>query len=704
MDTVDPRLFTPKSVALVGASDEQGSTGNSLRKNLISTFQGTTYLVNPNHESLEGARCYSSLSDIPGEVDLVIVAVPAKFVPSVVEQAAAKHIPAAVIISAGFREIGPEGLIQERHISDMCREAHITMIGPNCLGIMNPHVGLNATFAAAMPAPGNVAFITQSGALGTAILDYAKDYGIGISKFVSIGNKATVDEVSLLSYLADDSETHVILMYLEDVKNAAAFIEAAKTIAHGNTPKPIILLKSGVTAEGARASVSHTGALGGNDAYYDALARQGHAIRVHSIADFLATAVTFAHNPIPKGSQVAIITNAGGPGILMTDAAITAGLSLSSLSKPTEAALIKQLPSYASIKNPIDLLGDAKADRYEAAITAVHTDPNIHSMLLLLTPQSGTEVEKTAEAIGKCPKDKPLVVTFMGDSLVEPGVQILKHESLAVTPYPEEAARALGELTKFAGRSIVKSEPYIDEHHDPSTAAALLSALPSHLHFVPEREAGKILSSYGFPMLETLRAGTREEVEAAVIKIGKPCALKIISPDITHKRDVSGVELNVTADTAGAAYDRIMDAVSNKAPSAKREGVMVVEMAPLGLECILGMVRQKDFGTMIMVGMGGTYVEVTKDVSFGVLPIDRTDARNMLESLHAKKLFDGYRGSPPLDKEALVDAIGRLSVIAHNHPEITEIDINPFVVYPAGVGAKVVDVRMIRDVSRIQSR
>lgn len=699
MDTVNPRLFTPKSVALVGASDEAGSTGNSLRQNLISTFQGTTYLVNPNHTSLEGSRCYASVADIPGEVDLVIIAVPAKHVPSIIEQAAAKHIPASIIISAGFREIGPEGHTQELRIENMCQVAGMTMIGPNCLGIMNPHVGLNATFAAAMPAPGNVAFITQSGALGTAILDYAKDYGIGISKFVSIGNKASVDEVSLLTYLAQDTDTHVILLYLEDVKNAAAFIQASKAIANGKTPKPIILLKSGVTVEGARASVSHTGALGGNDAYYDALTRQSHAIRVHSIADFLATAVTFAHNPVPKGSQVAIITNAGGPGILMTDAAITAGLSLSSLSKNTEALLQKQLPSYASVKNPVDLLGDAKADRYEVAITAVHDDPNIHSLLVLLTPQSGTEVEKTAEAISRCPKDKPLVVTFMGDSLVEPGVEILKHGALAVTPYPEEAARALGELTKFAGRSVTHSEAYIDEHHDPSIASALLSALPADLRIIPEREAGKILSSYGFPMLETLRAGTREEVEAAVTKIGKPCALKIISPDITHKRDVSGVELNVTADTAAAAYDRIMDAVSKKAPSAKLEGVMVVEMAPLGLECILGMVRQNNFGTMIMVGMGGTYVEVTKDVSFGVLPLDRTDARNMLESLHAKKLFDGYRGSPPLDKEALVDAIGRLSVIAHNHPEITEIDINPFVLYPSGAGAKVVDVRMIRDTS-----
>lgn len=701
MNEINETVFSPKSIALVGASEEPGSTGNSLRLNILASFKGDVYLVNPHHTMLADQPCFSSLLDIPKPVDLVIVAVPAHAVFEVMKQAADTHIPSAVIITAGFRETGEEGKSRELDIQRLCSEADISMIGPNCLGIMNPEIGLNATFAATLPDSGNVAFITQSGALGTAILDYAKEYGIGISKFVSIGNKACVDEVALIRYLSADPKTHVILMYLEDIKNASAFIAAGKQASLGSTPKPIILLKSGVTDAGARASISHTGALGGNDAYYDALTRQSHAIRVHSIADFLATAVTFAHNPRPKGSQVAIITNAGGPGILMTDAAIAAGLSLGSLSEHTQHLLREQLPSYASIKNPIDLLGDAKAPRYETALSAVYADPTIHSLLVLLTPQSGTEVEKTAQAITRFPKDKPLVVTFMGDSLVEPGIEILKQHSLAVTEYPEEAARALGQLTKFAGMTIPAPHPFEHPSIDPSEARALLAALPSDLRTIPEREAGEILSSYGFPMLQTIRANTQEEAIAAVTKIGKPCAMKIISPDITHKRDVSGVELNVSADTARDAYERIMDAVSKKAPSAKREGVMVVEMASLGLECILGMVRQKDFGTMIMVGMGGTYVEVTKDVAFGVLPIDRSEARIMIESLHANKLFNGYRGSPPLDIDALIDAMGRLAAIADLHPEIKEIDINPFMLYPAGAGAKVVDVRMIREIQGV---
>lgn len=701
MHTISTKLFTPKSIALVGASETPGSTGDSLRTNILSSFKGDTYLVNPNHATLAGTTCYKTLNDIPTPVDLVIIAVPARYVLDVINDAEKMHIPAAVIITAGFRETGKEGHALEMQIADTCSKANISMIGPNCLGIMNPSIGLNATFAVTMPTPGNVAFITQSGALGTAILDYAKDYGIGISKFISVGNKAAIDEVALLEYLANDEETRVILMYLEDVKDAAAFINAAKHIAGLPKPKPIILLKSGITQEGARASVSHTGALGGNDSYYDALTRQSHAIRVHSIADFLAAAVTFAHNPTPTGSQIAIITNAGGPGILMTDAAITAGLSLASLSKETEHTLRAQLPAYASLKNPIDLLGDAKADRYETAITAVHQDSNIHSVLVLLTPQSGTQIEETALALTRVSKNKPMVVTFMGDSLVAPGIQILKYHSMAVTEYPEEAARALAQLTTFAGRKQPTSDPFINLPNDPSTASALLSALDPATRIIPEREAGKILASYGFPMLQTIRAGTKEEAIAAVSKIKTPCALKIISPDITHKRDVSGVELNVTVDTVETAFDRMMDAVSKKAPSAKLEGVMVVEMAPLGLECILGMVRQKNFGTMIMVGMGGTYVEVTKDVSFGVLPIDRIDARNMIESLHAKKLFDGYRGSPPLDIDTLVDALGKLSTIAILHPEITEIDINPFILYPMGAGGKVVDVRMIRSISSL---
>lgn len=699
MKAVDRKLFYPDSVALIGSSDQPGSVGDNIRKNLIASFQGKIFHINPRHKEVAGTPTASSIDAIGDTIDLAIIAIPAPFVADSLRQVIHKGVPAAVIISAGFKESGDDGVTREKEIEELSESSGISLIGPNCLGIMNPEIGLNATFASQMPDAGVIAFVTQSGALGTSVLDYAKEMGIGFSKFISIGNKASVDEVALLTYLNHDPATRVILMYLEDIKDAASFIKTGREVSNAPNPKPIILLKAGTTAEGARASSSHTGALGGNDAYYEALTRQSNTIRVHSIADMLASAVTFAHNPLPQGNHVGIITNAGGPGILMTDEAVHAGLELSQLSDTTATALSSSLTAYASVKNPVDILGDAKASQYQAALDLVSKDADVHSMLALLTPQSGTEIVETANVFSAYTKEKPLVVSFMGGNLVAPGVSILRKNRIAVTEYPEEAARALSRLTNFAITRSVRREAFPTFAAGSAEAEKIMSELDTREHYIPERQAGQILRAYGFPMLATVRAMTVSQVIEAVTQIGKPCALKIVSRDITHKRDVGGVELNVTPQTAEAAYDRLMTSVREKAPSARIDGVMVVEMAPLGLECILGMVRQPNFGTMVMVGMGGTYVEVTKDVSFGILPIDKTDAKMMISSLHAHKLFAGYRGSPALDTEALIGALNGLAALANDHPDIEEIDINPFMLYPKGAGGRVVDVRMIRRAS-----
>lgn len=512
---------------------------------------------------------------------------------------------------------------------------------------------------------------------------------------MSTGNKACVSEIALMQYLAHDDDTKAIFLYVEDVLDAAKFIETAHAITYGPNPKPIVILKGGRTEAGAKASVSHTGALGGNDLYYHALARQGGIIRAHSIAEMFNLALVIAHNPMPAGNRVAVITNAGGPGILMTDEAVTNGLTMATLSPETLGALATIVPSYSHVGNPVDLLGDAKADRYRRALAVIEKDAAIDSTLLLLTPQSGTEIVETAKAIAGTLRDKPKAVSFMGKDVVVPGIDILRKGGLAVTEYPEDAARALAQFTNFALESAKMPEAFGSMQTDRARVESIMQALPKQ-PLVPEREAGMMLSAYGFPMLMTISASSSEETLAAVKKIGKPCAVKIASPDITHKTDVGGVILNVTEENAETSFDAIMASVHAHAPEAHITGVTVVEMAPTGgIECILGFTRKPNFGTVLMVGIGGTYVEITRDISFGIAPLTKSDALRMTHELKFSPVFDGFRGKQPLDRDALVDCIGKLSLLALECQTLAELDINPIIVYPKGAGAKVVDVRMV---------
>jgi len=690
-------IFNPKSIAVIGASTEIGSVGNDIAKNLTTgKHTGKIFLVNPKTTELYGLPCYPSVTAVPEKIDLAIIIVPAKIVPSVLEEAAKKGAKGAVVISAGFKEMGNEDL--ENELKNISKKYDIALIGPNCLGVINTDNYLNASFSPVMPNPGKIAFISQSGAMGTAVLDYAKKLNLGFSKFISVGNKAVIDELELLKYLADDDNTKVIALYVEQLKNAPALIDLAKKITSGHNPKPIIAIKAGRTVAGASASASHTGALAGNDSAYDALFHQAGIIRVSTMVELFEHLRVFSHNPLPKGNRVAIVTNAGGPGVLTTDECVANGLRLAPINLKTEVALKKALPPSANWHNPIDILGDARSDRYYHTLKILANDPDIDSLLIILTPQSMTDEEKIAEMIIDVKQNtkKPIVVSFIGGKMVVEAVGALQHADVATVNFPEQGARALAALTHFAEntrpikthgvsfRNIDKKK--VKQIFDAAKAAGKTS--------FPEAEAIRILSAYDFPLVKSRAVQNPAEIKEAVKYVGGLAAIKIISPDILHKSEVGGIILNVTPENAEKKFVELYDTVHKHAPKAVLEGALVSEMiTENGAEFILGATRESSLGTMIMVGLGGIYVEIFKDVTFGINPLMLEDIDKMIGQLKSKKILDGARGKKPLDREALTNCVARLSQLLTDFPEIKELDINPLLVTEKGV--EVLDARII---------
>ncbi len=690
-------IFNPKSIAVIGASTEIGSVGNDIAKNLTTgKHTGKIFLVNPKTTELYGLPCYPSVTAVPEKIDLAIIIVPAKIVPSVLEEAAKKGAKGAVVISAGFKEMGNEDL--ENELKNISKKYDIALIGPNCLGVINTDNYLNASFSPVMPNPGKIAFISQSGAMGTAVLDYAKKLNLGFSKFISVGNKAVIDELELLKYLADDDNTKVIALYVEQLKNAPALIDLAKKITSGHNPKPIIAIKAGRTVAGASASASHTGALAGNDSAYDALFHQAGIIRVSTMVELFEHLRVFSHNPLPKGNRVAIVTNAGGPGVLTTDECVANGLRLAPINLKTEVALKKALPPSANWHNPIDILGDARSDRYYHTLKILANDPDIDSLLIILTPQSMTDEEKIAEMIIDVKQNtkKPIVVSFIGGKMVAEAVDALQHADVATVNFPEQGARALAALTHFAEntrpikthgvsfRNIDKKK--VKQIFDAAKAAGKTS--------FPEAEAIRILSAYDFPLVKSRAVQNPAEIKEAVKYVGGLAAIKIISPDILHKSEVGGIILNVTPENAEKKFVELYDTVHKHAPKAVLEGALVSEMiTENGAEFILGATRESSLGTMIMVGLGGIYVEIFKDVTFGINPLMLEDIDKMIGQLKSKKILDGARGKKPLDREALTNCVARLSQLLTDFPEIKELDINPLLVTEKGV--EVLDARII---------
>lgn len=696
-------IFYPTSVAVVGASTRPGTVGNDIFRNLLlSGFQGTVYPVNPKSPNVLGVHAYKSLTEIPGPVDMAVVIVPSKHVLGVADEAIARGVKGIVVISAGFKEVGAEGAKLELQLRDKVQAAGIPLVGPNCLGVINtdPKVVMNAAFGRKMPSHGNLAFISQSGALCTSVLDYAEERHMGFSKFISFGNKADVNEIDLLDYLAHDDQTAVIAMYLEDVTNGRRFIEAARRI-FWETRKPMLCLKSGRSPEGAKAVSSHTGSLAGSDSVYDALLSQSGVQRVDTIAELFDYAALYTTQPLPRGNRVAIITNAGGPGIMATDAAVRHGLKLAEISEETKNKLKGSMPDSASLRNPIDVIGDARSDRYKAAVRTVLEDPGVDMGIVILTPQSMTEVEETAAVVPDSIKgiDKPVVCSFMGAKDVAPGVAILRAAGVPNYAFPEDGVKSLAaavhlvnamdiprrEMPKFTGLKIAQAKDIIHDHINGDAKKYLTQA-----------ECREILECYGLPLLKSAIAHSADEAAAAAKSIGKPVVMKVMSADVIHKFDAGGVILNVNGpEEARDTYDRILANVAKAVPGAKIDGILIEEMAGKGVEVILGASRDSRFGPLMMFGLGGTMVEVLKDVSFRLAPMWQISAERMVHEIRSFKVLDGFRGQPPADVKAIVDTLLRLSEMVCNHPEISELDINPLIVHANGQGCSVADSRIM---------
>ncbi len=696
-------IFAPQSIAVVGASTRPGTVGNDIFRNLLfAEFNGSVYPVNPKAKSILGVHTYPALADIPDSVDLAVLIVPASGVLSVVDQAVAKGVKALVVITAGFKEIGHEGAVLEGQLRDKVRAAGIPLIGPNCLGVINtdPAVRMNAAFGRKMPAAGKLAFVSQSGALCASVLDYAEERQMGFSKFISFGNKADVNEVDLLDYLAKDEKTSVIAMYLEDVTNGRRFIETAREI-FWETHKPMLCLKSGRSPEGAKAVSSHTGSLAGSDSVYDALLIQSGVQRVETISEMFDFAALYTTQPLPRGNRVAIITNAGGPGIMATDAAVRHGLKLAELSEATKAKLKQSLPPTASLRNPIDVVGDARADRYKAAIHAVLEDDNVDMGVIILTPQSTTEPEETARVVPEAIEGigKPVVCSFMGARDVAGGVKILRQAGLPTYTIPEDGVKSLAGANWLVALQEVPHRQ-MATFHDLDVAGAnkiVADLLDNHEErYLTQADCRPLLSCYNLPLLKSAVARTADDAARAAESFRVPVVMKVMSADVIHKFDAGGVILNVHGgDEARAAYKKILANVEEHVPGAKIEGILVEEMARKGVEVIFGASRDARFGPLMMFGLGGTLVEVLKDVSFRLAPMWQTSAERMVRQIRSFKVLDGFRGSPPSDIAAIVDTLLRLSAMVCNHPEISECDINPLIVHANGEGCSVADSRIM---------
>lgn len=698
--TQDPleSVFCPRSVAVLGVTQTPGTVPHDIFHNILATgYKGVLYPVAPGKRSISAVPAYRYLTDIEDDVDLAVLVFPAAVCERALQMCGEKGVKGVIIISAGFREVGPEGVKREQRIKDIAREYGISLIGPNCLGVINtdPETMLNASFARKMPAEGRIAFLSQSGALCTAVLDYARGKNIGFSKFVSFGNKAGVTEIDLLNYLHDDEKTDVILLYLEELREGRALIEAAKRISRGAGAKPILAIKSGRTARGADAASSHTGSLAGEDSICETVFREAGIIRVNTIDELFNTAIMLTNQPMPAGKRLAIVTNAGGPGVMATDAAISVGLEMADFEPETTTKLDASLPAAANKKNPVDVIGDARADRYTAALQAVLEDPNVDEALVILTPQSMTDIEEIARGIVEIHDDatKPIACSFMGARDVGPGIEILQTADIPHYILPEFACRAMADVERIRLWVNQPDEPQVTLKVDRAAAAAVID--PAGEGYLREDQALAVLDAYGFPVQTYRLCRDADEAVAFAEKIGFPAVLRVVSPDIIHKFDVKGVALNLKdASAVRGAYEKMLMNVHKAVPDAKIAGVIVRGMIPSGHEVILGAKADPVFGPTVMFGLGGLFVEILKDVTFALAPISRGAAERMIRHIKAYKLLKGARGMAPADVTGIEQCLLHLSQLVSDFPRITEMDINPLIVGSAEQGCAVADVRI----------
>ncbi|WP_455364961.1 acetate--CoA ligase alpha subunit [[Eubacterium] cellulosolvens] len=687
MATLDlGKIFNPKSIAVIGASDDEGSVGHFLMKNLTEFgFTGIVYPVNIHKPEIFGLKAYQNVHQIGKPVDLAVIATPAKTVPEVLEQCGKAGITGVIIISAGFKEIGLEGQALEEQIIRIKDKYGMRIIGPNCLGIIHPTVNLNATFATKMPKLGSIAFISQSGALGTSILDWAISESIGFSNFVSVGSMIDVDFGDLIDYFGTDPNTRSILMYIEGITDARKFMSAARHFAR---TKPIIIVKAGRFSESAKAAASHTGSLTGEDLTYDAAFKRAGIVRVDEIADLFNCAEVLGMQPLPKGPSLAIITNAGGPGVMATDALIARGGKLAELNRSTMEKLNAILPRYWSRRNPIDILGDAKADRYRAVVEACLEDKNIDGLLIIYTPQGVVDPTEIARVITNLYKEKgyrkTVLTSFMGRKEVEKANRFFSMNSIPTYSTPEQAVKTYMYMYQYK-RNLellyeTPEELPVDSVPPKRPLTVIIKKVAQeNREILTEIEAKDLLENYDIPVIKTSVATTAEEAAVSAVQMGYPVVLKILSPQITHKTDAGGVILDINSEAElQKAYNSAMQRAKEYNQDAKIQGVTIQPMIKRrGYEIILGAKTDPLFGPIILFGMGGTGVEIFKDIALGIPPLNQTLARRIIEETKVYQLLKGYRNAPPANLTLLEEIIVRFSQMLVDFPQLKEVDINP---------------------------
>ncbi len=687
-------MFNAKSVAVIGASETKGKIGYDLMTSLLNYYKGKIVPVNPKGGTVLGLPAYKSIKE-HGHVDLAVIVIPSHLIPATVEDCGEIGIKNIVVISAGFKEVDEEGAKLENQLVEICKKYNIKLVGPNCLGVMDTYNDMNASFSSDIAHKGKISFMTQSGAIMAAILDYADKKNIGFSRIVSLGNKAVINENDCMKNFMEDENTEVITAYLEGIVDGPGFIEACR---EASQKKPVLVIKSGTTSKGSEAVSSHTGTIAGSDSAYEAAFGQCGIIRVNSLDEMMDYSSALALAPLPKGNRIAIITNAGGPAIMTTDAAIKAGLELAELTTDTKAKLNEGLPATASVKNPVDVLGDASPERYAFTLETVLEDPNVDGVIYLVTPQSVTDPEGIAQvAIDHAQKtEKPILCSFFGGTRFVGAEKLLAEKQVPNYLYPKRAVKSMKTLYDY---TVIREQKYPKSPEFDADKNLVKNIIED------AREKGKhtlglesldILKAYGIPTVGTAITTTEEETVKAAEEIGYPLVMKIVSPQISHKSDVGGIKLNLNcADDVKAAYRDMMENIPEKEPDAVLEGVQLQKMLSGGTEVIIGMIQDPTFGSMLMFGLGGIYVEVLEDVKFAIAPVNEGEAKDMIKNIKTHELLEGARGAKPRDVDSIADVILRISQLVTDFPEINEFEINPLMVFDEGDGALAVDMRLM---------
>ena len=693
-------FLSPKSIAVIGASDKEGSVGRAITSNIMKGYTGTVFPISPTRDTVFDQKAYKSVLDVPDEIDLAVIITKNTIVPIVLEECGKKKIQGAIVITAGFKEVDEEGKKLEEQLKDIAKKYNLQVIGPNCLGVMNldPQTMMNSTFLKITPKSGEIALVSQSGAICAALVEDASAQGIGFSAVISMGNKADMTEIDVLKMLAEHEQTKVIVMYLEDMGDGQEFLKVCKQITKQNVvKKPVLVLKSGRSPEGAKAAMSHTGALMGSDEIYDALLQQSGAIRVDTMEELFDYATAFSKQPLPTNGDLVIVSNAGGPAIISTDSCSKLGIKMAKIEE-IRSKIDAVIPPWGSSRNPVDIVGDADFNRFENVLNEVLQHENVGSVISMCTPSATLNYDKLAEVIVKMSKKykKTMLASLMG---LDEGItnrEILAAGDVPYYTYAEGSIRALKAMLRFVDwvkspdGNITKFE--VDKDKAQSIFDKVKEEGRTNLL---EDEGRDILDAYGFPLPQSVVATTEDEAVAAANKIGYPIVMKISSPQIVHKSDAGGVKVNLTNDDETRdGFRTIMENAKKYDSNAEIKGVLIVEMVKGGKEMIIGSKLEPGMGPVVMLGMGGIYVEILKDVTFRLAPLTDQEANDMISSIKTKKLLDGVRGEEPSDINKLSECIQRLSQLVSDFKEIKELDMNPVLVMEKGQGCKILDVRI----------